>query len=71
MIPAPGLIALVLVPVSQLSVAENPMASWQDPELLATCVSGPIVTFRSPELLAQAEKTPTATLLHPDVMQSV
>jgi hypothetical protein len=27
MMPAPGLIALVLVPVSQLSVAEKPMAS--------------------------------------------
>ena len=31
MMPAPGLMALVLVPVSQLSVAEKPMASWQEP----------------------------------------
>jgi hypothetical protein len=27
MIPAPGLMALVLLPVNQLSVAEKPMAS--------------------------------------------
>jgi hypothetical protein len=31
MMPAPGLMALVLSPVNQLSVAEKPMASWQDP----------------------------------------
>jgi len=40
MIPAPGLMALVEVPVSQFSVAEKPMASWQEP------VAYPRVTLR-------------------------
>jgi hypothetical protein len=36
MMPAPGLMALVLVPVNQLSVTEKPMANWQLPVAEAT-----------------------------------
>ena len=35
-IPAPGRIVLALLPVSQLSVGEKPMASWQEPVGKAT-----------------------------------
>jgi hypothetical protein len=45
MMPAPGLMALLLVPVSQLQVAEKPMASWQEPVGTATVAFDPIETF--------------------------
>jgi hypothetical protein len=36
MIPAPGLIAFVEVPVSQFSVVEKPIANWQLPVATGT-----------------------------------
>jgi hypothetical protein len=36
MMPAPGLMALVLSPVNQLAVGEKPMASWQLPAAAAS-----------------------------------
>jgi hypothetical protein len=48
MMPAPGLIALVLSPVNQLSVAEKPIASWQLPVVLASATFGPMATLASP-----------------------
>jgi hypothetical protein len=49
MIPAPGLIALVLSPVSQFEVAEKPIASWQLPLALAGRTQLPIRTLQLPE----------------------
>jgi hypothetical protein len=48
MIPAPGLMALVLSPVNQLQVAEKPIESWQLPVVLASAAFGPIATLESP-----------------------
>jgi hypothetical protein len=45
MIPAPGLMALVESPVSQLSVPEKPMAKVQDSVVQVFPTFGPISTF--------------------------
>jgi hypothetical protein len=45
MMPAPGLIAFVLSPVSQFAVAEKPMAKVQDSVVQVFPTFGPISTF--------------------------
>ena len=45
MMPAPGLIALVESPVSQLLVGEKPIASWQEPVGSARKTESPIETL--------------------------
>jgi hypothetical protein len=44
-IPAPGLIALVLLPVNQLSEPEKPIASWQLPVAEVKVTPQPIATL--------------------------
>jgi hypothetical protein len=63
MIPAPGLMALVLLPVSQLSVAEKPMANWQLPSAASTLV--PMITLQLPARIEVPVVLPTKTLFAP------
>jgi hypothetical protein len=69
MIPAPGLMALVESPVSQLLVEENPMASWHEPAGEATLASTPIVTLKQPLPIPVPERNPIAILQFPVVFR--
>jgi hypothetical protein len=57
--------ALLEQPVSQLSVEENPITSWQDPEATGRATLLPIATLQEPVVAALAELYPTNVLLQP------
>jgi hypothetical protein len=69
MIPAPGLMAFVGVPVSQMSVAEKPMARQQLKKVFVRPEQtwGPIITFLEPVVLEDSAQNPTATFTQPVV----
>jgi hypothetical protein len=68
-IPAPGLIALVLLPVNQLHPLSKPIASWQLPVVARGSTLEPRMTlrFEAPTKVEPALH-PIAVLKHPKVL---